>query len=135
MDFTNAFKQFAAALVLAVPLAAAAQQPVAVQPAKPTAIQGSSGSAAAAATPATPAAIPPTPATPVVLPADEPDLKMNEEEVAKRLKEEEALARKKAAEDAAAERQRQREARLARCVIKMVMTDEEIDLCKVAYRD
>jgi len=115
MDFTNAFKQFAAALVLAVPLAVAAQG---VKPA-----------------PAAPAAIPATPATPVKLPADEPEVKMSEEELAKTRAEEESLMRKKAAEDAAAERQRQREARLARCVIKSVMTDEEIDFCKVAYRD
>lgn len=114
MDFTNAFKQFAAALVLAVPLAVAAQG------AKPA--------------PA-PAAIPATPATPVQLPADEPDVNMSEEELAKTRAEEEALMRKKAAEDAAAERERQREARLARCVIKSVMTDEEIDFCKVAYRE
>ena len=114
MDFTNAFKQFAAALVLAVPLAAAAQG------AKPA---------------PGPAAIPATPATPVQLPADEPDMKTSEEELAKTRAEEEAMARKKAAEDAAAERQRQREARLARCVIKSVMTDEEIDFCRVAYRE
>jgi hypothetical protein len=114
MDFTNAFKQFAAALVLAVPLVVAAQS----------------------ATPApAPAAIPATPATPVALPPDEPEVKMSEEELAKTRAEEEALMRKKAAEDAAAERERQREARLARCVIKMVMTDEEIDFCKVAYRE
>jgi hypothetical protein len=109
MDFTYAFKQFAAALVLAVPLA------VAAQPAKP--------------------AIPPTPEKPVALPADEPDVQMSEEELAKQRKEEEAEARKKAAEDALAERQRQREERLSKCVIKMVMTDQEIDYCRVAYRD
>jgi hypothetical protein len=116
MDFTNTFKQFAACLLLAVPLTVAAQ--TAVPPANPAA-----------------AAIPATPSTPVVLPADEPDVKMSEEELAKQRKEEEAIVARKAAEDAAAERQRQREERIARCVIKMVMTDEEIDLCKVAYRD
>ena len=133
MDFTNAFKQFAAGLILAAPFAVAAQQPTAVQPAKPPVVQGGTG--AAAATPGTPAAIPPTPANPVALPADDAEVKMSEEELAKTRAEEEALMRKKAAEDAAAERQRQREARLARCVIKMVMTDEEIDFCKVAYRE
>ena len=122
MDFTHAFKRFAAALVLAVPFA------VAAQPAKPAAAQGG------AAAPSTPA-IPPTPAKPVALPADEPDVQMSEEELAKQRQEEEALARKKAAEDALAERQRQREERLSKCVIKMVMTDEEIDFCRVAYRD
>jgi hypothetical protein len=135
MDFTNTFKQFAAGLLLAAPFAVAAQQPMAVQPSKPPVVQGSPGSAAAATTPGTPAAIPPTPANPVALPADEPDMKMSEEELAKQRAEEEAVVRKKAAEDAAAERQRQREARIARCVIKMVMTDEEIDFCKVAYRE
>ena len=133
MDFTNAFKQFAAGLLLAAPFAVTAQQ--AVQPAKPPVVQGTPGSAAAAATPGTPAAIPPTPAKAVALPADEPEMNMSEEELAKRRAEEEALVRKKAAEDALAERQRQRDERIARCVIKMVMTDEEIDLCKVAFRD
>jgi hypothetical protein len=46
-----------------------------------------------------------------------------------------ATARKKAAEDAAAERERQKEARMALCVIRSVMTDEQIDFCRVAYRD
>jgi hypothetical protein len=133
MDFTNTFKQFAAGLMLAAPFAVGAQQ--AVQPAKPPVVQGGSGSAASAATPGTPAAIPPTPAKPVPLPADDAEVMMSEEELAKQRAEEEALVRKKAAEDAAAERQRQREARIARCVIKMVMTDEEIDLCKVAFRE
>lgn len=132
MDFTNAFKQFAAALVLAAPFAVAAQQPAAAQPAKPVTMQSSAGTSA---TPGQPAAIPATPSTPVQLPADEPDVKMSEEELAKTRAEEEAMARKKAAEDAAAERQRQREARMARCVIKSVMTDEEIDFCRVAYRE
>ena len=118
MDFTHAFKQFAAALVLAAPFA------VAAQPAKPAAAQ--SGATAT---------IPATPATPVKVPADEPDVQMSEEELAKQRKEEEAAARQKAAEEALAERQRQRDERMAKCVIKMVMTDEEIDLCKVAYRD
>ena len=133
MDFTNAFKQFAAGLMLAAPFAVAAQQ--AVQPAKPPVVQGSPGSAAAATTPGTPAAIPPTPANPVQLPKDEPEMKMSEEELAKQRAAEEELVRKKAAEDALAERKRQRDERIARCVIKMVMTDEEIDLCKVAYRE
>ena len=38
MDFTNAFKQFAAGLLLAAPFAVGAQQ--AVPPAKPPAVQG-----------------------------------------------------------------------------------------------
>ena len=66
---------------------------------------------------------------------DKEDVQMSEEELDKARKEQEALVRKKAAEDAAAERERQREARLALCIIKPVMSDEEIDKCKVAYRE
>jgi hypothetical protein len=65
----------------------------------------------------------------------EEELRLSEEAIAKAKAEDEALLRKKAAEDAAAERERQREARIALCVIKAVMTEEEIDLCKVAYRE
>ena len=63
------------------------------------------------------------------------EVQMSEEQIKKAREEEEALARKKAAEDAAAERERQKQARMALCVIKPVMTDEEIDLCRVAYKD
>lgn len=63
------------------------------------------------------------------------EVQMSEEQLKKAREEEEAMARKKAAEDAAAERERQKQARMALCVIKPVMSDEEIDLCRVAYKD
>ena len=66
---------------------------------------------------------------------DKEEVQMSEEELAKSREEGEALVRRKAAEDAAAERERQRQARLALCVIKPVMSDDEIDRCKVAYRE
>ena len=84
------------------------------------------------------------PAKPEAKPEDEPksriiiikeDMQMTEEELAKARAEDEALMRKSAAEDAAAERQRQQEARMALCVIRPVMSDEQIDYCRVAYRD
>ena len=87
-----------------------------------------------AATPA-PASAASTPAPAAAAPAKEEDLQANEEGMSKARKEEEAVVRKKAAEDAAAERQRQREVRMALCVIRPVMTDAEIDFCKAAYRD
>ena len=64
-----------------------------------------------------------------------PVMEATEEDLKKARAEEEALVRQKVAADAAAERARQREARIAACVIKPVMTDDEIDLCRVAYRD
>jgi len=88
----------------------------------------------AAATPA-PASAASTPAPAADAPAKEEDVEANEEQMSKARKEEEAVMRKKAAEDAAAERQRQREVRMALCVIRPVMTDAEIDFCKAAYRD
>ena len=102
--------------------------------------------AAQAQAPAKPAAAPPEAAKPAAakpeekladpkLEKAEEELRLSEEAIAKAKAEDEALLRKKEAEDAAAERQRQREARIALCVIKAVMTDEEIDLCKVAYRE
>ena len=66
---------------------------------------------------------------------DKEEVQMSEEELDKARKEEEALVRKKAAEDAAAERERQRQARLALCVIKPVMSDDDIEKCRVAYRE
>jgi len=65
----------------------------------------------------------------------EEEMQMSEEAIAKAKAQDEALARQKAADDAAFERQRQREARIALCIIKPVMTDDEINLCKVAYRE
>jgi hypothetical protein len=89
--------------------------------------------------PPKPVAVTPAPAsaasTPAAAPLKEEDVQANEEGMSKARKEEEAVMRKKAAEDAAAERQRQHEARMALCVIRPVMTDPEIDFCKAAYRD
>ena len=113
MDFTSTIRRLGAALVLALPAIGFAQAPANVQAAKPE--------AAAQAAPA--------PA------AKEEDLQSNEAEIAKARAAEEEAARKKAAADAAAERQRQKEARLALCVIKPVMTDDEIELCRVAYQE
>jgi len=114
MDFTSTTRRLGAALVLALPAIGFAQAPANVQAAKPEA-------AAAQAAPA--------PA------AKEEDLQSNETEIAKARAAEEEAARRKAAADAAAERQRQKEARLALCVIKPVMTDDEIELCRVAYQE
>lgn len=92
--------------------------------------------AAQAQAPAKPEAVKPEAAmTDPKLQKAEEDMQMSEEAIAKAKAQDEALARKKAAEDAAFERERQREARIALCIIKPVMTDEEIDLCKVAYRE
>jgi len=110
MKFTLAF------LLLILPFAAQAQGAVAA-PAKPEAMKPE-----------------PRLADPKLEKAEE-DVRMSEEALAKAKAEQEAILRKIAAEDAAAERQRQREARIARCVIKAVMTDDEIEFCKVAYRD
>jgi hypothetical protein len=63
------------------------------------------------------------------------EVEMNEEEAKKAREEVDAAARKKAAEDAAAERQRQKEARMLLCVIRPVMSDEQIEYCRVAYKD
>jgi hypothetical protein len=111
MKFTLTF------VLLMLPFAAQAQAPAKPEAAKPEAAK-------------------PEPAKPEAMKADkEEDVQMSEEAIAKAKAEDETLLRKKAAEDAAAERQRQREARLALCVIKPVMSDPEIELCKVAYRD
>lgn len=83
---------------------------------------------------AKPADAPAAPAA-AAAPQKEEDVQMSEDAIAKAKAEEESLMRKKAAEDAAAERQRQREVRLALCVIKPVMSDAEIELCRVAYRE
>jgi hypothetical protein len=77
----------------------------------------------------------PAPAAQAAPAAEKEDVDANEEEAKKARAEEEAAARKKAAEDAAAERQRQKEARMALCVIRPVMSDEQIELCRVAYKD
>jgi hypothetical protein len=91
---------------------------------------------ALAQAPAAPAAAPAAPAAaPAAAPEKEPDVQMSDEDIAKAKKEEQELLKKKAAEDAAAERKAQKEAQMAKCVIKMVMTDEEIELCRIAYRD
>lgn len=49
-------------------------------------------------------------------------------------KQEPQISVKGAASEAAAKEKLRADALLARCVIKPVMTDEEIDTCKTAYR-
>jgi len=132
MDFTTTIRRLGAALVLALPAIAFAQAPANVQAVKPEAIKPQAAPAPATAPAAAAAAPAASPAAPA---AKEEDLQSNEAEIAKARAAEEETARKKAAADAAAERQRQKEARLALCVIKPVMTDDEIELCRVAYQE
>jgi hypothetical protein len=84
-----------------------------------------------------PAAPQPEPANPAAAaPGKEEDPKqMSEEDLAKAKAEQAALLKKKAAEDAAADRKAQKEAQMAKCNIKAVMTDEEIEFCRTAFRD
>jgi len=128
MDFTIAYRQLAAALLLAVPFAVAAQAP-----AKPAAAAPAQPPQAATPQAAKPEAAKPEMTT--VPPDEKEEVQMSEEEIAKARAADEAVARRKAAEEAAAEHQRQRDAMLARCIIRPVMSDEEIELCRVAYRN
>jgi hypothetical protein len=105
-------------LLLALPFAALAQDDPQTVYSKMVLAQAPAG-AAQAATPE----------------AAKEEVEMNEEEAKKAREAADAEARKKAAEDAAAERQRQKEARMLLCVIRPVMSDEQIELCRVAYKD
>jgi len=79
------------------------------------------------------AASPANPATPAPEPDDELDAQIEQEREAMRKREAEEARRLAAEERVAAEKQR-REDLLRRCVIRPVMTDADIDACRVAYR-